>query len=173
MEAIFENIVSWLLTHGLRILSIVIGAALLDWFLAIFIGKAVRNKIKGRVSEKREKRIETLISVFSGTSKFTIWLIALLMVLPEFGINIAPILTGVGILGLAVGMAARGIVSDFISGVFIILEDQYHIGDEVKIAGLEGRVKELNLRRTVLEDKEGILHLIPNSQVKVVSKRKS
>ena len=71
---------------------------------------------------------------------------------------------------LAVGMAARGIVADFIFGIFILLEGQYDIGDKVKIVGLEGIVEEITLRRTIIKDKEGAFHYIPNSQIKIVSR---
>ena len=92
------------------------------------------------------------------------------MVLPELGVNTAPILASVGVAGLAIGMASKDIVSDFVSGLFIILEDQYHLGDKVKVAGLEGKVIEITLRRTIIKDGEGRTHSIPNSKVTVVSK---
>ncbi len=93
------------------------------------------------------------------------------MILPEFGINTAPILASLGVAGLAIGMAAKDIVSDFIAGLFIIMENQYRLGDKVKVAGLEGKVKEITLRRTILESEDGSTHSIPNSKVAVVSKK--
>jgi len=93
------------------------------------------------------------------------------MILSELGINITPILASLGIVGLAVGMAAKDIIADFISGVFILLEGQYYIGDEVKIGDIEGKVKEITLRRTILKDKDNMLHFIPNSQIKIVARK--
>ncbi|MDP1538616.1 MAG: mechanosensitive ion channel, partial [bacterium] len=90
---------------------------------------------------------------------------------PELGVNIAPILAGLGLMGLAVGMAARDIISDFISGLFILLEGQYYVDDKVKISGIEGVVKEITLRRTIIRDDTGVLHSFPNSQIKLVSKK--
>ncbi len=77
------------------------------------------------------------------------------MILPEFGINIAPILARVGLMGLVVDMADRDIISDFISGLFLLLKDQYHTGDKIKILGIEGEVKEITLRRMVIKDEAG------------------
>jgi len=93
------------------------------------------------------------------------------MILSELGINITPILASLGIVGLAVGMAAKDIIADFISGIFILLEGQYYIGDEVKIGDIEGKVKEITLRRTILKDKDNMLHFIPNSQIKIVARK--
>jgi small conductance mechanosensitive channel len=123
------------------------------------------------VGEEREKRIETLISIFKSSSRLIIYSFAILMILPEFGINITPILTGLGLVGLAVGIGAKDIISDFIAGIFIILENQYQIGDEIKIAGVEGKVKEVTLRRTIIVDSNNVSHSVPNSQIKLVSKK--
>ena len=101
-----------------------------------------------------------------------IWVVAILMILSELNVNIGPLLAGAGILGLAIGMASRDIISDFLSGFFIILENRYQVGDQVKIAGVEGRVTGISLRRTLLKDKTGKIHFIPNGQVKITSKSK-
>ena len=167
----FETFTSWFLAHGLRIILILAAALLLDYFLRTFIEKGVNKKLKNKIDGDRKKRVKTLISVFGGTLSFLIWITAILMVLPEFGVNITPILAGLGLLGLAVGMAARDIISDFISGIFILLEGQYYVGDRVKISGIEGEVKEITLRRTTIKDEAGLFHSFPNSQIKFVSKK--
>ncbi len=172
IQSFSQNLVSWFSSHGLRVVLILVVAALCHRFLKTFIEKIILAKIRDKVSEEeKRKRVQTLISVFGGTLKFIIWIITLLMILPEFGVNIAPILAGVGVAGLAIGMAARDIISDFISGFFILLEGQYYVGDKVKVAGIEGKVKEITLRRTIIEDEAGFLHSIPNSQIKLVSKK--
>lgn len=165
-----QNLTSWFLNHGIKVISILIASVVVNRFLKIFIEKIIKRQIKNRIGGDQRKRIETLISIFGGTAKFIIWIIAILMILPEFGINMAPILAGVGVASLAVGMAARDIISDFIAGIFILLEDQYHVGDRVKITGIEGVVEEITLRRTTLKDGAGVFHSIPNSQIKVVAK---
>lgn len=165
-------VIPWFFSHGIKITSILLSAFLINRFLQVLIEKIVKRTVEKRVDElENKKRADTLISIFGGTLNFIIWIAALLMILPEFGVNIAPILAGVGLLGLAVGMGARDIISDFISGIFILLEDQYRIGDEVKITGIEGRVSEITLRRTTIRSEDNVFHSIPNSQIKVVAKK--
>lgn len=171
MEKLFQNLIFWLSSHGIKIFFILIGAYLLNRFFQIFVGKIIQKEIVKKITKEEKKRTETLISVFRGTFRFVVYIIAFLMILPEFGINIAPILAGLGLVGLAVGMAAKDLISDFISGIFIILENEYQVGDIVKIAGVEGKVKEITLRKTVIVDKEGFSHSIPNSQIKLISKK--
>jgi small conductance mechanosensitive channel len=172
IQNLYQSLISWVLGHGVKIIAILIVTSLISRFLKVFIKKIVTKQIRDSIpAEEERKRIETLVSVFEGTLKFVIWIVALLMILPEFGINPTPILASLGVVGLAIGMAAKGIVIDFISGIFIILENQYHLGDEVKIAGLEGKVKEITLRRTIIQDKDGIIHSIPNGKVVTVSKK--
>lgn len=172
IQIIIQNIVSWFLAHGIKIILILVVTVLINRFLKSFIKRVIKKQIRNNISKEEErKRIETLMSVFEGTLKFIVWVAAVIIILPELGLNIAPVLTGVGIVGLAVGMASRDIVSDFISGLFIILENQYRIGDIIKIAGLEGEVKEITLRRTIIKDKEDTFHSIPNSKITIVSKK--
>jgi len=172
IQNFIQNSTSWFLTHGIKIIVILIAVSLINRFLKTVIRKAVESQIQNKISqEEKRRRIETLISVFEGTLKFIIWIAALLMILPELGLEIAPILAGVGVAGLAVGMAARGIVSDFISGLFIILENQYHIGDKIKISNIEGTVEEITLRRTIIKSEDGLIHSIPNSKITIVSKK--
>ncbi len=170
--SILEKLLEWFLAHGIKVLGILIVASLVDWFLKIFITKFIQNRVKEKVSEERKKKkVATLISTFYGAINFIIWSIALLMILPELGINITPILASLGIVGLAVGMAAKDIIADFISGIFILLEGQYYIGDEVNISNIEGQVQEITLRKTILKDKDNMIHIIPNSQIKIVSRK--
>ncbi len=171
-QNLIENSTSWFLTHGVRIVFILIVANLINRFSKTIIKKTIEKQVQNNISEQEKRmRIETLIAVFEGTLKFIIWVIALLMILPEFGLEIAPILASVGVMGLAVGMAAKDIISDFIAGLFIILENQYCIGEEIKVAGVEGKVKEITLRKTIIESNDGSVHSIPNSKVTVISKK--
>jgi len=172
VNIIIQNLISWLLSHGVKIIAILIAASLINRFLKTVVKKTIETQIKNNISEsEKKKRIQTLIDVFEGTLKFIIWIIALLMILPELGLEIAPLLAGVGVAGLAVGMAARDVISDFISGLFIILENQYCVGEEIKVAGVEGKVKEITLRKTVIESEDGSIHSIPNSKITVISKK--
>lgn len=171
MVDFLPKLISWLLSSGIKIGCILAGAYLVNRFSQIFLQKVIKKGLTDKIGQERKKRIETLVSIFSGTLRFIIYIVALLMILPEFGVNVAPILAGLGLTGLAVGMAARDILADFLSGIFIILENQYQVGDKVKIAGVEGEVKEITLRRTIIVDENHISHSIPNSQIKMVSKK--
>lgn len=163
---IFPNLISWALTSGIKVLCILAGTYIISRFGKLFIKRLIRRVVNGKDGTAQKKREDTLSSVFGSSFKFAVWLIAVMTILPEFGINIGPVLAGAGLIGLAVGMGARSLIQDYISGILIILEDQYRVGDTVNIAKIEGKVKDITLRRTILEDNEGIIHSIPNGQVK-------
>jgi len=166
-----QDILSSFWARGARIGAIVVAVIIVQKFLNTFIERAINKFIQVELNgEARRKRIETLVSVLTGTFRFSILIFAFIMILSELGLNIAPMLAGIGMLGLAVGMAAKSVISDFIAGIFILLEDQYHVGDKVQIAGLDGVVKNLTLRRTILRGEDGKMHSVPNSQIKTVTK---
>jgi len=172
IQIIIQNLTSWFLIHGVKIVFILIVANLINRFSGTVIKKTIEKQVQDNISEQEKiKRTKTLIAVFEGALKFIVWVVALLMILPEFGLEVAPILASVGVMGLAVGMAAKDIISDFIAGLFIIMENQYCIGEEIKVSGVEGKVKEITLRKTVIESSDGSIHSIPNSKVTVVSKK--
>jgi small conductance mechanosensitive channel len=102
-----------------------------------------------------ERRAETLGSVITTTGNVVIYAVILLMVLDIFKVDIRPILAGAGIVGLAVGFGAQSLVKDFVSGLFILIEDQYSDGDRVKIGGIEGEVLSISIRLTVLRGSQG------------------
>lgn len=175
-EDIFQNFLFWVFSRGIKILGILILAYLTSRFVKVFIIKVTKGiikrtyKVQGTKNGKiRKLRERTLAEVFTSTINFVIWAIAILTILPEFGINIGPLLASAGILGLAIGMGSRSLIHDYISGLFILLEDQYRVGEEIEIAGVRGEVKSLSLRRTILKNKEGTIFYIPNGQVTKVS----
>ena len=168
-----ENLISWTFSHGLKVAGILIITWISIRFAKIFLSKFLSNFVKkgfkiGRVKnvQLEEKRLETLEKVSYSILKTVIWLIAVVTVLPEFGVNIGPLLAGIGVTGLALGLGARSLIQDYLSGLFILLEDQFRVGEQVEIAGQKGKVKDFNLRRTVIEDENNVLHFIPNSQIK-------
>jgi small conductance mechanosensitive channel len=120
---------------------------------------------------ERAKRARTLGSVINKVVTTTLASVTLLMVLTAFGVNIAPVLTGAGILGLAVGFGAQTLVRDVISGFFLILEDQVRVGDAAAINGVAGTVEALNLRTIVLRDGEGTVHVFPNGAIQTLANR--
>lgn len=169
---IFQKLISLFLTKGIKILSIFVGAYFINFFIQKILKEAITKGIKNGIQEEeKKKRIETLISAFGGSLRFIIWIVAILMIVAEFGINIGPILASLGILGFAIGMAAKDTVADFISGFFILLEGQYKVGDRIKIGNIEGKVVDFNLRRTIIKDENGFLHFYPNSQIKIVARK--
>ena len=94
---------------------------------------------------------------------------AAFMILSEIGIDITPLLAGAGVAGIAIGFGAQSLIRDVISGFFIMVEDQYNVGDVAQVAGITGLVEGLNLRRTLLRDLDGILHVVPNGEIRVAS----
>ena len=150
------------------------------WILVLFFGgrlvlkKFVQKGIKLMKDKDEaensalEKRVKTLGDILITTGNIIIYIIVFLLVLKLFGVDITPILAGVGILGLAVGFGAQSIVKDFVSGLFILIENQYGIGDKVKIGSFEGRVKRITMRSTVLENDEGKTFYISNGLIKDV-----
>lgn len=120
-------------------------------------------------SSVRSQQLRTLSSVIYSVGLFVIIFIAAMQILALVGVNMGPLLASAGIAGLAIGFGAQTLVKDFINGFFILAENQYDIGDTVKIAGVQGRVENMTLRRTVLRDADGTVHTVPSSEIKVVS----
>ena len=175
LNNILQNISQWLTVHGLKVVAIII----VTWIVLRILKAVIRRLIKsiiGKTYKTRddaaiEKRAATLESVFYSTAKMVIWVIAIMMIIPEFGINVGPVLAAVGVVGLAFGFGAQYLIRDLIAGLFIILEDQYRKEDSIKIGGIAGTVEEINLRKTVIRDVDGVVHHIPNGEIKIASNR--
>ncbi len=116
-----------------------------------------------------EKRLNTLMGVLRKTTSIIIWSIFGMIFLGKFNINIAPILTGAGIVGLAVGFGAQELVRDFISGFFILLEDGIRTGDVVTLNGTSGKVERIELRTITLRDSSGVVHIFQNGKINTIS----
>jgi len=172
----FSNLIpkltNWFLVHGIKIIGIVVASYLIVKFGKIFIEKAVRKAVVSDhflTKEAERKREDTLIRIFNAALKVVVWTVAILTILPEIGINVGPLLAGAGIAGIAIGFGAQYMVRDFIAGLFIILENQYRIGDVVCFDGTCGLVEDIDLRKTVLRDLDGVVHHIPNGEIKKAS----
>ena len=165
-------IAPWFLSHGIRILFIIIGTYILNRFLKYIIEKIVRMTVvsdKYLSKQAQEKREDTLIRIFTWSSRIIILLVATLMIFQEFGIPIGPILAGAGIIGIAVGFGCQYVIKDIISGFFFILENQYRVGDVVNFDGTGGLVEDISLRMTTLRDLDGTVHHIPHGEIKKVA----
>jgi small conductance mechanosensitive channel len=157
------------LHHGLpKLLFIVLWAVILIQLLRI-ITRRVAHLQEKRLPGLRVQKVRTLASVINSVGVFVILFWALLQALPLFGFNLGPLLASAGVAGLAIGFGAQTLVHDFINGFFILFEDQYDLGDNVRIAGVKGTVEEMTLRHTILRDDDGTLHTVPNSEIKIVS----
>src|SRR4030043_1958098 len=171
MSEIFKNITTWLTTSGIKVLGILIALIILSqmskWIVK-WIERFIPEKDSLQAAEAK-KRANTLGNILRHALIIAISFIALLMVLGELGIQLGPLLATAGIGALAIGFGAQGLVKDVISGFFIILENQYRIGDAIEVAGVSGLVESVSLRRTVLRDLEGRVHTIPNGEIKIVS----
>ncbi len=154
------NINRILFSITILLVSIVISYILKKSIDVIFAG--VRRRV---VQERTLAKTKTARSLIKTIIDVILFIIAVLMVLSQWGVNILPILTGAGILGLAISFGAQTLIKDLISGFFILMEDQYNLGDRVKINTFEGEVYSITLRLTILKDSKGNRIYIPNSQV--------
>lgn len=171
LSLLFASLYAWFLEHGITIILVIVGGYILkkifDKFIKTFVLKlAVKHDESGSASEKRAR---TLISIFTKVFNIFLVVIVAMMVVKEFGVDITPIIASVGIIGVAVGFGAQYLVKDVITGLFIIIENQYRIGDVVTIGGVSGVVESVNLRDTVLRDVNGIVHYVPHGSIDVVS----
>jgi small conductance mechanosensitive channel len=174
-QQLYINSKSWVINElpGLII-------ALLLFFVATKILNFFTKKLKKGLIKHSErqakqdrdeasKRIETLTSIIHGLVKIVLWVVLGMVILQKFGINIAPILAGAGIVGLAVGFGAQELVRDFISGFFIILENQIRAGDVAIINGTGGLVEKIAFRTTTLRDFSGVVHIFQNGKISTIA----
>jgi small-conductance mechanosensitive channel len=167
-----QELSQWLTQSGTRILLLI----LLAFAANRMAGSVIRNAELEIVGDdlktfERRKRVHTVGATLRRFFSILIWSAATLMVLRELDVDITPVLTGAGILGLAVGFGAQTLVKDIISGLFLIAEDQVRIGDAALINGMSGSVEEINLRTIVLRDIEGTLHTIANGDIRTLSNK--
>lgn len=168
-----QTVASWSFASSLRVVLIVIIAYALVRMLGLVVRRFEHELNRGTALDalERVKRARTLGAVVNKAGTALIVGIAVLMVLRELRVDIAPVLTGAGIVGLAVGFGAQTLVRDIISGFFLILEDQVRVGDVAAINGTGGLVEELNLRTIVLRDIEGTVHVFPNGSITTLANR--
>jgi small-conductance mechanosensitive channel len=152
-----------------KIVFVVLGAYILIRLLRVIANKSTDLQIRKLPSGVRVQQIRTVAGVLTSVGVFVIYFVALLMVLGQLGLNLGPMLASAGIAGLAIGFGAQTLVHDFINGFFILLENQYDIGDTVRIAGVKGTVERMSLRNTVLRDDDGTVHIVPNGAIQIVS----
>jgi small conductance mechanosensitive channel len=126
-------------------------------------------RIREESTDELAHRSDTLSRVATRFCSIVIWAVAFVMILGAIGLDITPLLASLGFGALALGFAAQNIIRDYLNGFFIVMEDWYRVGEWITIAGMEGDVEQIGLRRTVLREVNGTLHFIPNSQVSLAS----
>ncbi len=161
----------WAILHIPKVLVILFGM-----WVTIRIARFAGNRIKAAAEDddpsrqsEREKRAETLANIMSMAIKLVILAIGALMIVREIGIDIGPLLAGAGIIGLAVGFGSQALVKDVVTGFFILIENQFRVGDIIRASGHAGLVEKITLRTTILRDLEGVVHIIPNGEIGTVS----
>ena len=169
-----ESIQEWLLSHGIIILAYIAIAYFIYRIAKAFVPGMVTGFVKssgkGRHSKSWfERRAKTLTGLITWIVAIVTGVVAFFLILGELGQDITPLLASAGVVGVALALGAQTLVKDFLGGLFILMEDQYNKGDVVKIAGISGEVEEVNLRRTVLRDLDGIVHTVPNSAITTAS----
>lgn len=168
-----DELTDWLVDHGIAIVGIIFISILSYWLLGI-VTRALSKQVQSLDDEEGselDKRTETIFRVVRSTGIVMIMSTAVLMILTELGIPVTPVLASVGFVGLAFGLGAQTLVQDMISGLFILIENQYTVGDIIEISGVSGTVEQMTLRATMMRDLQGTLHIVPNGEIRIVANK--
>jgi small-conductance mechanosensitive channel len=174
-QEIITQTLAWVITTLPSLLIIVVLAFLALKLTNMFLRRLRPLMIKHMDSEtdidatEMEKRIDTLLNILRSLIKIIVWLMIGMLILRKIGIDIAPIIAGAGIVGLAIGFGAQELVRDFISGFFMLLENQIRTGDVAIINGTGGLVEKVGLRTIVLRDLSGVVHIFQNGKINTLS----
>ena len=190
--AFWETARDWLLGVPLQIILIVVIALVVQLVLSRVIKRVVRRaseRAKGQrlaemrkvtrtaelsdllLTQRTEQRAAAIGSLLRSVLAITVWSIALLMILPLLGINVAPLIASAGVVGIALGFGAQTLIKDYLSGIFIIIEDQFGVGDMVDVGPVIGTVEEVALRYTRLRDATGVVWYVRNGEILRVANR--
>lgn len=167
----------WIGGHGARIVFIVVLLVMADLFFRRVVSRWLTKAITGAARVGHEdaalvrRRADTLAATLNWAFGIFLGFLGTGLVLSEIGLNVSALIAGVGVVGIALGLGAQTLVKDVINGMFILIEDQYLVGDLVTVAGVTGQVVEINPRRTVIRDSDGNLHSIPNSAITVAANK--
>jgi small-conductance mechanosensitive channel len=169
MSSFLSGFPTLTLTNLLHLFGILVAVLVINHLLKLITQLIVKPaSSQSRGAQAREQQTRTLAGVvYSGASK-VVWALALLMAAQEFGLNVTPVAAVAGLASLAIGCGAQNLVRDVISGFYIILEDQYSIGDTIQVSDTIGRVEHLTLRRTVVRDARGALVTLSNGDIRTV-----
>lgn len=167
-----QNFIDWVSGTPLRVFVIIISAIVIQSFGARAIQRAMNRLASAdllpgprNIVARQKERARTIGGVLAVTLKIVIWIVAIGMVLGEFGFNLGPLIASAGIIGVAVGLGAQTLVRDTLSGIFMLIEDQYGVGDNVDVLDVKGIVEKVGLRVTTVRDKEGTLWYLRNGEI--------
>ncbi len=157
------------LSNLIHLLVIIAAALVLNHLLHLVTKLIVKPATtQTRAAQAREQQTRTLAGVLNSAGRKVVWAVALLTAAQEFGINVTPVAALAGLASLALGFGAQNLVRDVITGFYIILEDQYVVGDTIQVGDTVGRVEHLTLRRTVVRDPRGALVTLSNGDIRTV-----
>ena len=169
MSSFLSQLSSFSLANLLHLLGIFVVALFVNHLLKLLTKLIVKPaSSQSKAAQAREQQTRTLSTVVYSAGSKVVWALALLVAAQEFGVNVTPVAAVAGLASLAVGLGAQNLVRDIISGFYIILEDQYGIGDTIQVADTIGRVEHLTLRRTVVRDPRGALVTLSNGDIRTV-----
>ncbi len=172
-----RNILEWLSGAPLRIVIVLVAAWVSYSIGHRAIDRAVNklataDLIPGPGFAKRQaERARTTGSVLNSILKAVVWIIAIGMILGEFGFNLGPVIASAGVIGVAIGLGAQTLVRDILSGIFMLIEDQYGVGDQIKVLEIEGVVEKVGLRITTMRDKDETLWYVRNGEILLIGNR--
>jgi small-conductance mechanosensitive channel len=152
--------------------SLVVRPAKIAFIFAVaFLARRLLARLLGRLISGKPRRVETIAALLRSVVSATVWTIAALMALSELGLNLGPLIAGAGIVGVAVGFGAQNLVRDFLSGIFMLMEDQYGVGDVIDAGPATGTVESVGLRTTRLRDVNGTVWHLPNGHIERVGNK--
>ena len=172
-----RNILEWLSGAPLRVFIVIVAAWVSYSIGHRAIDRAI-NKLATAdlkpgpgVAKRQAERARTTGSVLNSILKAVIWIVAIGMILGEFGFNLGPVIASAGVIGVAIGLGAQTLVRDILSGIFMLIEDQYGVGDQIKVLEIEGVVEKVGLRITTIRDKDDVLWYVRNGEILVIGNR--
>jgi small-conductance mechanosensitive channel len=169
-----RNILEWLSGAPLRVFSVLIAAWIAQSIGHRAIVRAVNKLATADLkpgpgfAKRQSERARTTGSVLTSILKAAVWIIAIAMILGEFGFNLGPVIASAGVIGVAIGLGAQTLVRDILSGIFMLIEDQYGVGDQITTLEIEGVVEKVGLRITTIRDKKGVLWYVRNGEILVI-----
>lgn len=167
-DRLWANLGVWVSAHGFEIFTIILMAWLVKRFGAQFLSRIFHSTIRADLyptKSDRLKRLETIDSITNAILKVGVVIVAGIMIISELGVNTTPIVASAGVIGIALGFGAQSLIKDLTSGMFIIIDNQYRVGDVVKLGEISGRVEAITIRTTVVRGLDGTLYHVPNGSI--------